>query len=264
MKILTLNTHSLADNNNPANCHILCGVIEKERPDIIALQEVNQYIEKERVPIIKGYVPVGEIPLKESNFALSMHKILTAMKLDYQFSWLGMKKGYDKFDEGICIFSSSPIKEARSLLLSNTPDYNNFKKRMALLVETEKGVFINCHLGWEYDPEEPFGNQVRRLNACFNFKKQMYLMGDFNVPAGSDGYKMITHYGWYDTFLLAKERIGEATITGKIDGWEENKSSLRIDYIFVNRNIEIKKSEVLFNGIKIPQISDHFAVMVSL
>ncbi len=264
MKILTLNTHSLSGENNSANCHILCDVIEKERPDIIALQEVNQYMEKESVPEVKGHIPVGEIPLKESNFALSMHKILTAMKLDYQFSWLGMKKGYDKFDEGLAVFSLSPIKEAKSLLLSTTSDYNNFKKRMALLVETEDGVFINCHLGWEKDEEEPFCDQVKRLNACFNFKKQMYLMGDFNVPPESDGYKMITSYGWCDTFLMAKERIGEATIMGKIDGWEKNKENLRIDYIFANREVQVKKSEVMFDGDKTPQISDHFGLMVSI
>ena len=251
-------------SNNLANCHILCREIEKERPDIIALQEVNQYMEKSDVPFVRGHVPVGEVPVKESNFALLMQKILKAMKIDYEFCWLGMKKGYDKFDEGLAVFSKAPIKEAKSLLLSNTSDYNNFKKRMALLVETQDGVFVNCHLGWDNDPEEPFDNQVRRINACQNFKKKMYLMGDFNVAYGSHGYKMITSSGWYDTCLLAEERKGEATISGKIDGWEKNRESLRIDYIFSNKKIRVKRYEVLFDGIKTPQISDHFAVMISL
>ena len=263
MKILTLNTHSLADEKNLTNCHILCGVIEKEKPDIIALQEVNQYMNKKSVSYIEGHFAVGEIPLKESNFALSMHKILTEMRLNYEFSWLGMKKGYDKFDEGLCIFSKDAIKEAKSILLTSTSDYNNFKKRMALSVETEKGVFINCHLGPEDDLEEPFDNQVRRLNSCLNFEKQMYLMGDFNVPPESDGYKKISESGWRDTFSMAKDITGEATIKGKIDGWEKNRKNLRIDYIFVNREAKVKKSEVVFDGIKTPQISDHFGVMVS-
>lgn len=263
MKILTLNTHSLHSDNNLENCHILCREIEKERPDIIALQEVNQYMAGDAETAIKGHIPVGEIPIKESNFALSMQKILTAMKLGYQFSWLGMKKGYDKFDEGLAIFSASPIKQAKSILLSNTSDYNNFKKRMALLVETADGVFMNCHLGWENDPDEPFCNQLKRINACYNFKKQMYLMGDLNVPAGSDGYKKITSSGWHDTFFMAKDTKGGATISGEIDGWERNNESLRIDYIFSNRELEIKRSEVLFDGEKTPQISDHFAVMVN-
>ena len=263
LKILTLNTHSLADGNTLENCHILCGVIEKERPDIIALQEVNQFMDKERVSHIKGHIPVGEIPLKESNFALFMHEILAAMKVKYEFSWLGIKKGYDKFDEGLAVFSKYAIKEAKSILLSDTSDYNNFKKRMALFTETEKGVFINCHLGWEDDAEEPFSNQVKRLNTCFNSEKKMYLMGDFNVPPGSDGYKMLTKSGWRDTFFMAEKRTGEATIKGKIDGWENNGERLRIDYIFANRDIKAEKTEVLFDGKKTPQISDHFGVMIS-
>lgn len=263
MKILTLNTHSLHSSNNHENCHILCRLIEKERPDIIALQEVNQYMDKDIVPVICGHVGVGEIPIKESNFALSMQKILTALKLDYQFSWLGMKKGYDKFDEGLAIFSISPIKEAKSLLLSDTADYNNFKKRMALIAETEEAIFINCHLGWENDPEEPFASQLKRINACFNFKKQMYLMGDFNVSPKSSGYKKITSSGWYDTFFKAEETVGEATISGEIDGWEKNRENLRIDYIFSNMDVSVKKSQVLFDGKNMPRISDHFAVMVS-
>lgn len=264
MKILTLNTHSLHSSESIQSCHILCEEIEKERPDVIALQEVNQFFDREQVSMAGGYIPVGEIPIKESNFALSMQKVLTAMNLNYQFSWLGMKMGYGKFDEGLAMFSLYPIRSAKSLLLSNTSDYNNFKKRMALLVETEVGVFINCHLGWEDDVEEPFGDQLRRINACYNFKKQMYLMGDFNVSQNSEGYKKITELGWRDTYILAKERKGEATISGGIDGWEGNTKELRIDYIFSNRDIEVKASEVVFDGGKTPQISDHFAVMVSV
>ena len=264
MKILTLNTHSLHSENNLANCHVLCDVIEKELPDIIALQEVNQNIQGEAVTTISGHIPVGEVLLKESNFALSVQKILQAMKLNYQFSWLGMKKGYGRFDEGLAIFSRHPVKEAKSMLLTNTSDYNNFKKRMALVVETDIGVFACCHLGWEDDSDEPFERQVLRLSACRNFKKNVYLMGDFNVTPKSRGYEKIISKGWQDTFFLAEEKVGEATVSGKIDGWEENGSDMRIDYIFVSKKIPVKKSEVLFSGDAWPKISDHFGVMVTI
>ena len=264
MKILTLNTHSLHSENNLANCHILCNMIEKEQPDIVALQEVNQNIQGEASATIYGHIPVGEVLMKESNFALSMQKILLAMKLNYQFSWLGMKKGYGKFDEGLAIFSKHPVKEAKSLLLTNTSDYNNFKKRMALVVETDMGVFACCHLGWEDDSEESFDRQILRLSACQNFKKNVYLMGDFNVPPKSRGYEKIISKGWQDTFFLAEEKVGEATVSGGIDGWEENRGDMRIDYIFANKKIPVRKSEVLFSGDNLPIISDHFGVMVTL
>ena len=264
MKLLTLNTHSLIGENNVANCHILCSKIAEEMPDVIALQEVNQLIEMPVSHNVPGYVGVGEIPLKESNFALSVQKILVAMGKKYSFSWLGIKKGYDKFDEGICIFSKLPIKEARSMLLSNTSDYNNFKKRMALFIENEMGIFASCHLGWENDVEEPFCTQLIRLGTGFKYAKPAYLMGDFNVHDRSDGYKKLTAQGWHDTYLLAEEREGCATISGNIDGWDKNFQDLRIDYIFSNKSTKVKKSKVLFDGKKDPVISDHFAVMVTI
>lgn len=233
-------------------------------PDVIALQEVNQQIEMPEAYFVPNFVGVGEIPLKESNFALSMQKILLAMGKSYSFSWLGIKRGYDVFDEGISIFSKTPVKEAKSILLSNTSDYNNFKKRMALFVENEMGVFCSCHLGWENDEKEPFDNQLKRLGTGFLSKKPMYLMGDFNVHDKSVGYKKLTESGWYDTFNLAEETSGCATICGKIDGWSENSDSLRIDYIFSNKKLPVKKSEVLFDGKKAPVISDHFGVMVTI
>ena len=264
LKILTLSTHSLHSENNLANCHILCDLIGRELPDIVALQEVNQNISGEVSVTISGHIPVGEVLLKEGNFALCMQRILLGLKLNYQFSWLGMKKGYDRFDEGLAIFSRHPVKEAKSMLLTNTSDYNNFKKRMALIVETDMGVFACCHLGWEDDCEESFDRQVLRVSACQNFKKNVYLMGDFNVTPKSRGYEKIISKGWQDTFFLAEEKIGEATVSGKIDGWEKNRSDMRIDYIFANKKIPVKKSEVLFSDEKLPKISDHFGVMVTL
>lgn len=264
MKLLTLNSHSLHDKNNLANCHILCDVIGKELPDVVALQEVNQIAAENVSATVSGYIPVGEVPLKEDNFALCMQKILLGMKVNYQFSWLGVKTGYGRFDEGLAIFSKNPVKEAKSMLLTDTSDYNNFKKRMALVVETDMGVFVSCHLGWEDDIEEPFDRQILRLSACHNFKKNVYLMGDFNVVPKSRGYEKIISKGWQDTFLMADERVGEATVSGMIDGWEKNKEDMRIDYIFINKKIPVKKSNVLFSGDNLPRISDHFGVMVTL
>lgn len=264
MKLLTLNTHSLHGECSVESCHILCSKIVEEQPDIIALQEVNQHMKEYCVSEDWGYLTVGEIPIKESNFALSVQKMLTSMKQDYRFSWLGVKNGYRKFEEGLAIFSKAPIKNAKSLLLSNTADFNNFKKRMALLTETDSGIFINCHLGWENDPDEPYENQLRRLNTCYSLKKQMYLLGDFNVPEGSRGYEKIISSGWHDTFLLAEKTNGRATIFGKIDGWEKNSEGLRIDYIFANKKTVVKKSEILFDGKDTPVISDHVGVMITL
>ena len=61
MKILTLNTHSLAEENALRKMEIFAEKVEKEQPEIMAFQEVNQTMaepfinEKE----VSGYQPVN-------------------------------------------------------------------------------------------------------------------------------------------------------------------------------------------------------------
>jgi len=263
LKLLTLNTHSLHSKNDLANCQVLCDFMEKELPDVVALQEVNQNITENVSKTVLGHIPTGDVPLKDGNFALFLQENLIAKNLHYEFSWLGIKRGYDRFDEGIALFSRIPVKEVKNMLLTDITDYNNFKKRMALIMETETGVFVNCHLGWEDDMEEPSQKQISRLLSCNNFKKDVYLMGDFNFTSKSIGYETTISSGFYDTFSLAEKRVGEATVSGKIDGWEENGEDMRIDYIFANKKTPVVESRVVFSGKKLPKISDHFGVMIS-
>lgn len=60
MKILTLNTHSLAEENATEKMELFAGILEKEQPEVMAFQEVNQTMaepfinEKE----VCGYQPV--------------------------------------------------------------------------------------------------------------------------------------------------------------------------------------------------------------
>ena len=61
MKILTLNTHSLAEENATEKMELFAGILEKEQPEVMAFQEVNQTmavtiykLKKE----VSGYQPV--------------------------------------------------------------------------------------------------------------------------------------------------------------------------------------------------------------
>ena len=58
MKILTLNTHSLVEENYRVKTEIFIDTVLRERPDVIALQEVNQTIaEPAAEGVFGGYVP---------------------------------------------------------------------------------------------------------------------------------------------------------------------------------------------------------------
>ena len=75
LKLLTLNAHSL-HGEIASNMEELCALLEKERPDIIALQEVNQTRDADYADLnhtenyYRATTCVAPVPLKKDNFAL--------------------------------------------------------------------------------------------------------------------------------------------------------------------------------------------------
>ena len=59
LKLLTLNTHSLIEENYQQKLLDFVSVVCKIKPDIIALQEVNQSVDEEKadIEISDGYYP---------------------------------------------------------------------------------------------------------------------------------------------------------------------------------------------------------------
>ena len=84
-----------------------------------------------------------------------------------------------------------------------------------------------------------------------------------NILEKNKGYDTIINNGWFDTYSLADYRDDGYTVTQKIDGWNDSENK-RIDYIFTNRKIPVKSSEVIFNGENEKIISDHFGVIIEI
>ena len=72
MKILSINTHSIIEENYEDKCRIFADGIASLMPDVIAMQEVNQSIEKEAIENTESIFAVGSIPLKEDNHAVNI------------------------------------------------------------------------------------------------------------------------------------------------------------------------------------------------
>ncbi len=255
MKLLTINSHSLIENNYLEKCDIFADAINRINPDIIAMQEVNQSKNSRIIDELSG--------MRQDNHALKIYNKIN----DYHFLWQNVKNGYKIYDEGLAVFSKKPVHFEKSLLLSNTNDYNNWKKRIAQIVKIEDFIVCNVHMGWWDDSCEPFSKQFERLNNYLSlYNNTIFLMGDFNSPADitGEGYDMVISNGWYDTYTLAKTKDIGFTVTGNIAGWEESRDSKRIDYIFTNKKLEIKSSEVIFNGHNEKIISDHSGVIINI
>ena len=279
MKILTLNTHSLQEENYEKK---LEGFIERiliEQPDVIALQEVNQTIAAPKAPphMHRGLISVSHgVPLRLDNHAAVIAKRLHLAGIPCSWAWLPIKIGYGKYDEGLAILCPNhTIHHAEAFRISRTDDYANWKTRRILGVQLDgmDDWFYSVHMGWWNDETEPFRHQWKTMSAMLEGKKKnasVWLMGDFNGPAEVRGesYDCIAKAGWQDTYLLAKERDGGMTVSGVIDGWRdkitepEKLSGMRIDQIWCSQKTQIESSNVIFNGINSPVVSDHYGVIV--
>lgn len=268
MKLLTLNTHSLVEENYSEKLEHFAAAIEKEQPDIIALQEVNQSIFAPEASFckLKGFTPCGEMPVKADNHAYNTVKMLSERGIDYRWTWLGIKEGYGKYEEGIALLSKGEITGTDILTVSSINNRRNWKTRKILGIRTGGQWFYSVHLGWWNDSEEPFQEQWEKLSAHTKKRGRVWLMGDFNSPAcvKDEGYDMIKSDGWCDTFALANEKDSGITVGKSIDGWNNGVSmqGMRIDYIWCSEKAEITSSQVIFNGSNYPVISDHYGVII--
>lgn len=271
MKLLTLNTHSLVEDNYSTKLDAFVSAIAEQRPDIIALQEVNQTIAETQADVIsEGYVPcVENIVIRKDNHVYKAAELLEGAGVKYYWTWLPLKKGYNKYDEGIALMSRSRIIETDVVRISETDDYNNWKTRKIIGIRTEAAPdewFFSVHYGWWDDLDEPFQNQWQKTVEYMKKYSRVWLMGDFNSPAEvrNEGYDIINGSGWYDSYTRAKTRDNGITVGKVIDGWRDKVSGtdgMRIDQIWCSQKAEIASSEVIFNGANKPVVSDHYGVV---
>lgn len=269
MTLLTLNTHSLIEPDYEKKLDIFVSEIFRLRPDVIALQEVNQSLgaraaAKERLFSLSQS---GEsVPIREDNHALRVVEKLCRLGVFYYWTWLPIKIGYGKFDEGMATLSLLPIEKANNVLLSERDNYKDWRTRKSLGVLTKDGWFYNIHMGFWGDEKEPFSSQWERLYLSLPRDEKVTLMGDFNSPAElrGEGYDKVLESGFFDTFSMAEKRDVGNTVGGDIDGWRGNTSPMRIDYIFCRDRLRVKTSETIFDGKDTPIVSDHYGVMATL
>lgn len=272
---MTLNAHSLIEENYERKLEYFVDAVEKHKPDIIALQEVNQSVgasEAEQKNLTGYYSCQTKVPVREDNYAYTVCKKLKEKGVLYYWTWLPMKIGYGKYDEGLAVLSRKRIVKTDECLISRTDDYSNWKTRRILGVLTDdihRGWFYSLHMSWWNDDDEPFIYQWDKIQKFLSDKGQVWLMGDFNNPAEirGEGYDKISGSGWYDTYTLAQNKDNGITVDRVIDGWKDKIAAIdgmRIDMIWTNKKEKTESSYVIFNGSNEPVVSDHFGVIISV
>ena len=249
MKILTLNTHSLAEPGYEEKIVQFADAAAAWQPDVMGFQEVNQTASAPVLPEerLKGYVRCSGFAgcIREDNHGARLAGLLEKRGLPYFWTWLPAKLGYGKYDEGLAVFSRSPLLETEGFTISCADDYNNWKTRKILGIRREEGWFYSVHMGWWEDQEEPFSCQWDRVDRRLKGKAaemaaeaeenaagaadgkaksgNIWVMGDFNSPAQirDQGYDYVRRLGWKDTYSMAETRDNGITVDQVIDGWRD-------------------------------------------
>ena len=274
MKLLTLNTHALQEENYLQKLDWFVEGILQEKPDIIALQEVNQSCDGELAE--KGlwegqFLLPARVPLRQDNHAAQVAYRLRQRGIDCHWAWFPIKLGYGKFEEGISLLSlGRKILEKDLCYISRTQDHHNWRTRAVLGIRVEgmSDWFYSAHTGWWEDGQDPFQEQWERLEDHLlekRKKERLWLMGDFNAPDTvlGESYTHVLSKGWMDTYNMAQKKDNGITVCGTIDGWRDKEpTGMRLDYIFCNQEADVESSQVIFNDRNRPVVSDHFGVMI--
>ncbi|MBQ8780622.1 MAG: endonuclease/exonuclease/phosphatase family protein [Oscillospiraceae bacterium] len=270
MKILTLNTHSLVEKNYQLKLKNFAEALKEEQPDIIALQEVNQTFTETVITKPQGYVSCGgDIEIRSDNHAFNTVRLLSEIGEKYFWTWLPIKKGYGKYNEGIALMSRFPITETDFFTVSKEDAPNDWRTRKILGIKTETipdEWFFSVHYGWWDDTNDPFKAQWERTKRHLKGMGRVWLIGDFNAPAEVRGesYDHVKSSGFYDSYEFAEKKDRGITVDNIIDGWRGKKEcvgGMRIDHIWCSEKVGIKSSQVVFNGKNHPIVSDHYGVM---
>lgn len=269
MKILTLNCHSWLEENKEEKFQQLVDKIVAEDFDVIALQEVNQ-TQGEEVGILDEWYCLNNDTwtILKDNFALALSEALQIEDKEYYWTWGFSHYSYGRFEEGLALFSKEPLL-AKVTQVSKCSDINDSRRRILVSAVTEKeGQLLtvgSIHHSWWAD--DAFKIEWEGLEKAFEENQYpLILAGDFNQIAGTIGHELVlnSRLKLKDSFQIAENVIGEATIEGPIDGWNDHNGSLRIDYVFVSEGLKVKNHTVVFDGVREPLVSDHYGIVVEV
>ena len=140
MKLLTLNCHSWQEENQIEKIKYIAKTINEKDYDVIALQEVSQLIEKDKV-----YENV-----KSDNFALLLQNELKSLgNNQYEFYWDVAHIGYDIYEEGLCLMTKLPIVNKESFYITNSIKLDFWKTRkivgIDVIYKSKEIRFLSCH-----------------------------------------------------------------------------------------------------------------------
>lgn len=274
MKLLTLNTHSWLEVHQIPKIFELAQFIVREQVDVVALQEVNQFVKSPAVDAPLGFAGGADRPVRQDNYALLLNQFLEQLGSPYHWAWSVSHLGFDRYDEGVAILTRQPFERCELVDLSPAYTDQEVARRVAVAVQLGEefgGAWIaSAHMSWwKLGEVALFADEFTQLEGQM---KQLangapvILAGDFNNAAQvqGEGYDLMQKRGWIDTYTVAEQVTGEFTVHKAIHGWDNLTQALRIDLVLTDRPTRVRTHDVVFPDTDETAISDHSGLLLTL
>lgn len=222
LRLFSYNIHHGEGMDGKLDLERIAGVIRKEKPDLVALQEVDHQVRRS-----------GKI-----DQAAALGKTL------------GMHHAFAKFmnlgggEYGLAVLSKHPILKTHVHRLPAGAE-PRVALEVVVMVQGKKVSFASIHLDWAKEPLRVA--QLKALDKALAGRKHpVFVVGDFNAEPGSETMKLAAA----SSFVVPK--------TGNKLTWPANKPNVEIDYVLV-RGMPGVKAECRVGEEKVA--SDHRPVI---
>src|SRR5687767_10707963 len=231
LRVMTYNIHVGVGMDKKLDLQRIADVINRERPDLIGLQEVDRGVKR-----TEGKDEIAELA------KMTGLKYAFAHNLDYQGG-----------QYGVAILSRFPIRAIDHRKYENRLEA---ERRGMIRVEVEvsgKTIdFVTTHLDYQHDAGRLFEAQ-QMLRFLQEVKGPLIIVGDFNDEPFGTAYKLM-QTSFDDAWVVSRAK--EPGLSYPAD-----KPAKRIDYIFTRRTDRVRaKKAWVVNTLA----SDHIPVVAEL
>jgi maltose 6'-phosphate phosphatase len=259
LAVMILNLHCYQEENQDYKLSQIAKAINEREADIVCLQEVAEHWND----------GVGDW---DSNSAKIINdRICRPYHIYSDWSHLG----FDKYREGVAILSRFLLAGQESRYVSESHDPYSIHSRKVVMTQMQLPYLglinvFSAHLSWI---EDGFKEQFNRLSEWAASKqcdevKATLLCGDFNIAAGSEGYRQVVDLHQYDDQFLAANSPGVFEKVFKVNDphWQHFLADdYRIDFIFMHKDsgLKVASGAVLFTDEDYGRVSDHCGYLLS-
>lgn len=233
LKVMTFNIRHAKGTDKKVDLHRIAHVIQKSKADIIGLNEVDHYF-------------------RRSDYQDQTNWLANHLNMHYLFSpslCLKPNGGSQYHQYGNALLSHFPISQSQTYLFSGLIEGRSLLEATLDINHKKITVYVT-HLTLN-----PYLHRKQTqfvIDQAKSNNNPAIIMGDWNMKPRSKAWtRMQEHFT--DVWTFSKKKQGFT--------YPSSFPRLRLDYIFVNKHVDIISTEIITS---LPEASDHLPVMATL